>query len=1753
MQKILTALFLFSSLTFFAQQATIRITVTQIGVTQNCDRDNLPFNITGDSDWVWEFIANTGGGACPSLTNNNPVLLGDFNYENVNGNNGPFSRNVNQTFFDRQFVCATCLPNAINIIWRGYENDGPLDFADPVTRIGIDGNTGNQNVSLTVPAIGGTNTQTFSATSNSNCSQTHSITFRIDVLPLSIQLMEDLICSAPTVPVDGVTRDFGFCGNYSLEPNEPRAMSMQAHGSAWVAFTAPASGNLDISTDVGNTDFGTEVIIYHAADGNGCTSGNSCTGQPIKGKMDYLSYVDEADLGGFLNLEGEADIAFTACNPIPLIESNRLIAGQTYYIQITSDDNNQKGFVSLNLSAGGGSPAEAHDIPCGAQNVNLTTTNTNFSLGVGCSTNRETGGFRSGTAAGQYHAYQYDHANPNPIIGNNGSVDESVWMRFIAPNSGRLLFSADVPGFLETENATLWGYDTRFGPGRPGDFSCANLSVMASASGSYDVIDGATPALIDRRCLEPGYTYFGMIDPASASIASSANGTIIDPSANDPANNPPGNDILCLMLNNPAQYEVPVVCEQCQAIAVPGSNVNACIERLAGEPVSDPLAANRADQTTWHFFTVPPSGVVEIRFRSFTINRLRYALYPLLNGTNCYGGLGNATFAQNGLCTGLALLPLHRGFVDRFAPRTVDTLCCLVPGTKYAIQIDGGSPNDVGQYLIDGIREIEVYAGDAAYTTQLGDDIRYNSNDTAFICYNQSIMPYVMRNALGVSTAHLPTCLDTGFVIHSAPTPSIPNPIANVGFTYIDSTRANPSVFLNDGNGSGTFGNPLFNTVYYVSPMADERNTWGDLTCPSASMENAAPFVFLGPILTSQSFNTNTCDFTFSASGGLPAFNSSLFSYEVLDGANVVFSGTFANGVNVTHQALSPVIYTVNITDDAGCVITLSIDATGCLNPCIINRVVITPSPIDSTVYTCYPDGSADVRLFLNFGDPVTNGTDYNVNISGSSAAGQNGSRNVPFAGTPTQVVFRVNDGDAWQIIAGDVNNCPDTANGIFNWNLTNCPNACQTVPISLSPDPADSSVYDCMPGGYAMVTVGFIGGRPQIDQSDYLITVSGSTVIGSNVTAQVVASSVGGSGTYSFTVRDNDAWQVVVVDQWGCTDTLSGVFDFDTTDCSNMCQIQPVIVQPDPLDSTIYECYPDGSAIVTLILGGGVPENWGGSFRVTVSGSTAGGNVVDSLVYVTRGTVGRFRFRVANGDTWALVAVDSFGCTDLATDTYNAANCPNICIIEPISLANISYNCNADGTAVVSITVSGGRPHFDGSNYSVQIAGSTVAGQSGIRVVPGLRGDSVTFNFIVDDGDVWNVRVSDNSGCLGTANGTFDFGSADCPNFCQLLPLSILPSPIDSSVYNCFPNQTATVTVVLRGGRPSYDGSNYTLRVYGSSVGGNAIDTLIPGAIGGAVPFTFLVADGDIWQVLIHDDEQCTIQTGGVFQFNLSNCDNICTDPNYTSIQINRGSNDISYNCDGQGNATLAISLSGGLPSMDSGLTNYILTVNLNGTPTRTSVPIDNNGVGNFILNLEDGDTWFANATDTLGCSSDNLGGLGTTFHTVEAIAIPSRTDALLIGETLTLDGSQSQGNNLTHAWTPITNLDNPNGAVTNAMPLITTRYVLRVEDDFDCADTDTVRVEVGPCVPGVSAFTPNDDATNDFWEIPCLMLYDNETRVYNRWGEQVFFEANYRGTWDGTSNGSDLPDATYYYVIDVFYPNGTKDVYKGTVTILR
>lgn len=104
-------------------------------------------------------------------------------------------------------------------------------------------------------------------------------------------------------------------------------------------------------------------------------------------------------------------------------------------------------------------------------------------------------------------------------------------------------------------------------------------------------------------------------------------------------------------------------------------------------------------------------------------------------------------------------------------------------------------------------------------------------------------------------------------------------------------------------------------------------------------------------------------------------------------------------------------------------------------------------------------------------------------------------------------------------------------------------------------------------------------------------------------------------------------------------------------------------------------------------------------------------------------------------------------------------------------------------------------------------------------------------------------------------------------------------------------------------------------------------------------------------------------------------------------------------------------------------------------------------------------------------------------------------------------------------------------------------TLYV-EVTNQRGCTGIDSLRLIVRRNLPdnissiskAYNIFTPNGDGLNDVWDIRSIVGTDEcKLTIMNRWGSTVFEDESFDGLWTGVDNGgNELPDGTYYYVLD-------------------
>ncbi|WP_300570937.1 gliding motility-associated C-terminal domain-containing protein [Flavobacterium sp.] len=256
-------------------------------------------------------------------------------------------------------------------------------------------------------------------------------------------------------------------------------------------------------------------------------------------------------------------------------------------------------------------------------------------------------------------------------------------------------------------------------------------------------------------------------------------------------------------------------------------------------------------------------------------------------------------------------------------------------------------------------------------------------------------------------------------------------------------------------------------------------------------------------------------------------------------------------------------------------------------------------------------------------------------------------------------------------------------------------------------------------------------------------------------------------------------------------------------------------------------------------------------------------------------------------------------------------------------------------------------------------------------------------------------------------------------------------------------------------------------------------------------------------------------------------------------------------------------------------------------GTPTDNTITISWNQFGNESVSVS--------YTDIHGCNGNNAATYNVAINTCSNLSLTKTVDNPTpfvddnvvftitinnVGSTLFHDvivneqiqsgyefvsytASNGTYNEVTGIWT-IPTL-NPNSSATL---LITVKVLfdgshdnvaeIDMSNPEDPDDGNVAGVSTSPlCLTVFNEFTPNEDGSNDFFNIKCAEYYPhNKLEIYNRYGSLVYNTKNYKNTWkgianvDGTFNGTELPSGTYYYIFDIGDSRGVKS---GWLYIMR
>ena len=159
-------------------------------------------------------------------------------------------------------------------------------------------------------------------------------------------------------------------------------------------------------------------------------------------------------------------------------------------------------------------------------------------------------------------------------------------------------------------------------------------------------------------------------------------------------------------------------------------------------------------------------------------------------------------------------------------------------------------------------------------------------------------------------------------------------------------------------------------------------------------------------------------------------------------------------------------------------------------------------------------------------------------------------------------------------------------------------------------------------------------------------------------------------------------------------------------------------------------------------------------------------------------------------------------------------------------------------------------------------------------------------------------------------------------------------------------------------------------------------------------------------------------------------------------------------------------------------------------------------------------------------------------------------------------LQATISGGRQGSVTWSPANYLSCTGCLDPLARPPYSQQYILSVKNENSCIATDTamIRTFTDGRVNIPNAFTPNGDGKNEVFYVLGSQEIEmiSDFGVYDRYGQKVFGikdapPNNPVYGWDGKINGKTGPNGTYVYSITITFKDKSRQLFKGTITLIH
>lgn len=280
-------------------------------------------------------------------------------------------------------------------------------------------------------------------------------------------------------------------------------------------------------------------------------------------------------------------------------------------------------------------------------------------------------------------------------------------------------------------------------------------------------------------------------------------------------------------------------------------------------------------------------------------------------------------------------------------------------------------------------------------------------------------------------------------------------------------------------------------------------------------------------------------------------------------------------------------------------------------------------------------------------------------------------------------------------------------------------------------------------------------------------------------------------------------------------------------------------------------------------------------------------------------------------------------------------------------------------------------------------------------------------------------------------------------------------------------------------------------------------------------------------------DSKSIWVKESGVYRVSYLKANGCVLTDSFSVILYPMPQLSVTAGCMGQGMATLDV------PTGGNGMYSY-KWYNASGTLIEESsgldrVTVDSLPAGNYTCSIRTPDC------DTI---------ISFRVETFPDLTLEVSNDTSIVaGSSVILFATGAS----VYQWQPEQWLDNPRSDRPEASPRESITYTVTGYNEYGCKATQQVRIDIHDVVFIPNAFSPNADGINDEFKIGNYGYRKlEEFRIFNRWGQEVFYTADPSKGWNGIYKGKPSDVGTYNYYIRLVNAGGELKVFKGTLTLM-